>query len=182
MTYASWKLDSEYMALIEDLLQCEEVQNLQSITHHHFSTRLEHSLSVSYTSYKIAKKLNLNDRAIARAGLLHDFFHEDRESFAAAYEGYSHASHHPHVALQNAKLLTELTELECDIIVKHMWLASPACIRTLPKFKESYIVTMVDKYCATKEVLTPLPKLIKTNVQYKAKNVWNRLKLANASS
>ena len=181
MTQASWKLDSDYVALIEDLIHCEEVQSLDIITHHHFSTRLEHSISVSYTSYKIAKKLKLDCRAIARAGLLHDFFHEDRETFATNYAGYSHASHHPHIALKNARLLTELTDLECDIIVKHMWLATPACVRQLPKFKESYVVSIVDKYCATKEVLTPLPRLVKTTLRHKARNVWTRLKPANAS-
>lgn len=177
MTQVNWELDSEYIELVKDLIECEEVQNLQAITQHHFSTRLEHSISVSYTSYRIAKKLNLNCRAIARAGLLHDFFQEDREAFAVNYEGQSHASYHPHVALENARELTELSELECDIIVKHMWLASPACIHTLPKFKESYIVTMVDKYCATKEALTPLPKKIGSKV----KNTWARLKPAQAS-
>lgn len=181
MTRANWKLDSDYIELIEDLIDCEEIQSLQSITQHRFSTRLEHSISVSYTSYKIAKKLNLDCRAIARAGLLHDFFQEDRDAFAINYEGESHASYHPHVALKNAQQLTELSELECDIIVKHMWLASPACIRTLPKFKESYVVTMVDKYCATKEALMPLPKMAKNGIRDKAKSAWARLKPVQAS-
>lgn len=181
MTQEIWKTDHEYVELIKDLIECEQVQNLQSITQHHFSTRLEHSISVSYTSYKIAKKWNLNSRAIARAGLLHDFFQEDRAAFAQNYEGQSHASYHPQIALKNAQELTELSELECDIITKHMWLASPACVRTLPKFKESYIVTMVDKYCATKEALAPLPKVVKKNLYLRAKNIWARLKPAHAS-
>ena len=41
----------------------------------------------------------------------------------------------------------DLNDMEKDIIVKHMW---PLTI-VPPKFKESYIVTLVDKYCATKE-------------------------------
>lgn len=181
MTQENWKSDEEYVELIKDLIECEQIQSLQTITQHHFSTRLEHSMSVSYTSYKIAKKLKLNCRAIARAGLLHDFFQEDREAFAQNYEGQSHASYHPHVALKNAQELTELSELECDIIIKHMWLASPACVRTLPKFKESYVVTMVDKYCATKEALVPLPRVMKKSLHLKAKNVWARLKPAQVS-
>ena len=36
-----------------------------------------------------------------------------------------------------------------DIIVKHMW---PLTV-TLPKYRESYIVTLADKYCATSEML-----------------------------
>ena len=38
---------------------------------------------------------------------------------------------------------------EKDIILKHMW---PVTIK-LPKYKESYIVSSVDKYCALAESL-----------------------------
>ncbi|MHC9000559.1 hypothetical protein [Enterococcus bulliens] len=47
--------------------------------------------------------------------------------------------------------------MERDIIIKHMWGATIAP----PKYKESYIVTMVDKYCAIKEAATPVTKMIK---------------------
>ncbi|SFH74889.1 HD domain-containing protein [Pisciglobus halotolerans] len=175
MTETSWRLDLEYVKLVEDLMASEAVQKLQTITQHHFSTRLEHSISVSYTSYKIAKKLNLDCSAIARAGLLHDFFHEDREMFKQHYAGCSHAAMHPQIALKNAKEITALSELECDIIEKHMWLAAPGCMK-LPRYKESYVVTMVDKYCATKEAVIPLPGMISSKAKHKAKQIWTRLK------
>ena len=175
MTQSNWKQDAEYRSLIEDLIERDEVQQLQSITQHRFSTRLEHSLSVSYTSYKIAKRFDLNCSAIARAGLLHDFFHEDRKMFKENYEGYSHAAKHPKIALENAKAITSLTDVECDIIVKHMWLSAPGCMK-LPKYKESYVVTMVDKYCATKEAISPLPHLVNQKDKQSVKTVWSRLK------
>ena len=59
---------------------------------------------------------------------------------------------HPRIAVKNAEKITELSELERDIIIKHMWGATI----TPPKYKESYIVTMVDKYCAIREAAVPL--------------------------
>ena len=60
---------------------------------------------------------------------------------------------HPRIAVRNARKLVNLNKKEEDIILKHMWGATIAP----PKYKESYIVTMVDKYWAVKEAVTPLP-------------------------
>ena len=170
MTEPKWKQDLDYVALIEDLLECEEVKKLNDYTQHHFTTRLDHSISVSYISYCIAKKHNLDARATARAGLLHDLFYYDWRT--TKFDEGTHAYVHPRMACENAKKLTELSELECDIIIKHMWLATVA----LPKYKESYIVTFVDKYCAVKEVAVPLTGKMRTSV----KNAWARLRPAAA--
>ena len=150
MHQEKWKKDSEYCALIEDLLQYEEVQTLVNYTHHYTTNRLDHSLSVSYRSYLVAKKLDLDTRAVARAGLLHDLFYFDWRT--TKFDEGTHAFVHPHIACQNAEKLTELSDLERDIIIKHMWLATVA----FPKYKESYIVSLVDKYCAITEVLSPV--------------------------
>lgn len=150
-----WQTDLEYVALVEDLLAMEEVQWLAEYTQHHYSTRLEHSIAVSYLSYRVAKKIGGDLRSIARAGLLHDLFYYDWRT--ENYTGGSHAYVHPRVAVENAEKITELNDKERDIIIKHMWLATIA----LPKYKESYIVTMVDKYCAISEVFIPTRKKVK---------------------
>ena len=46
-------------------------------------------------------------------------------------------------------MLVELNEIEKDAIVNHMWPLSEA----FPKYKESYILSWVDKYCAVVEVV-----------------------------
>lgn len=144
-----WREDQEYMSYIEDLLATDEVQKLANYTQHMNSTRLEHSISVSYNSYKIAKKVSGDARATARAGLLHDLFYYDwRET---KFDEGSHAYMHPRIAVKNAEKITHLSPLEKDIIIKHMWGATI----TPPKYKEGYIVTMVDKYCAIKEAAMP---------------------------
>ncbi len=49
--------DDEFMAYVGHLIEKPSVQRLKGIPHHLYSNRLEHSINVSYTSYKIAKKL-----------------------------------------------------------------------------------------------------------------------------
>lgn len=143
----NWQEDAEYMALIEDLIELEEVQCLRQFVHHIVTDRLSHSISVSYRSYLWAKRFNLNTRAIARAGLLHDlFYYEGADKHQVGGKG--HNWEHPRIALQNALKLTELSELEQDIIVKHMFGAT----REFPKYPESLIVTLMDKQAAIYEL------------------------------
>ncbi|WP_027107789.1 HD domain-containing protein [Lacticigenium naphthae] len=155
-----WNTDTEYIALIEDLLENSDLIKLGEITHHHFTTRLTHSLFVSYVSYRIAKRFDLDTKAVARAGLLHDFFHEGRAEIAEMKQG-SHNYVHPKIAVNNAEKITLLNDIEKDIILKHMFLTTKC---GLPKYKESFIVTMVDKYCAIHEVSSPIKNIAKTRI------------------
>lgn len=154
-----WYEDEEYLSYVGDLLEKEEVQKLKDFTQHHYTTRLDHCISVSYKSYCLAKKFNGDARATARAGLLHDLFYYDWRD--TKFDEGTHAYVHPRLAVKNAEKLTELSDLERDIIIKHMWLATAA----LPKYKESYIVTFVDKYCACQEVIVPLSRKLKSKVK-----------------
>lgn len=145
MKREKWRADAEYMSYVGDLLERPEVQKLANYTQHHFMTRLDHCISVSYKSYCIAKKLHLNAKAVARAGLLHDLFYYDWRD--TKFDRGTHAWIHPRVSVRNAEKFTKLSPLEKDIIIKHMWGAT-ICP---PKYKEGYIVTVVDKYAATAE-------------------------------
>lgn len=145
----AYKKDKEFMELVGHLIEHPRFQKLDNITQHHYSTRMEHSINVAYTSYKIAKKLGWDEKSTARGGLLHDFFYYDwRETKFKK----GHAWVHPRIAVRNARKLTNLNKREEDIILKHMWGATIAP----PRYKEGYIVTLVDKYWAIKEAMTPL--------------------------
>lgn len=74
-----------------------------------------------------------------------------------------HAFTHPQTALENASKLFDLNEKECDIILKHMW---PVTIK-LPKYKESYIITLVDKYCAIQESIKSYKSRKKFQIAYR---------------
>ncbi|MCL2858824.1 MAG: HD domain-containing protein [Streptococcaceae bacterium] len=139
-----WLFDAEYMSYVGHLLEMDELKKLDTITHHYISTRLEHSLKVSYMSYMIAKKMNLDAKATARGGLLHDLFYYD---WRDTKFNKSHAYVHPRIAYRNACKLTTLSAKEKDIIIKHMW----GSTLNPPHYKESWIVTFVDKQVALKE-------------------------------
>lgn len=127
---------------------------MDKIVHHHHSTRLKHSINVSYTSYKIAKKLGWDAKSTARGGLMHDMFYYD---WRTTKFNKGHAWVHPRIALKNARRMTTVNKLEEDIILKHMWGATLAP----PRYKESYIVTAVDKYWAVREAMIPYTEAFK---------------------
>ncbi|MCI5870919.1 MAG: HD domain-containing protein [Streptococcus sp.] len=144
--------DKEYMEHVGHLIQHPRVQRLEEIVQHHHSNRLEHSINVSYTSYKLAKRFGWDAKSTARGGLLHDMFYYD---WRTTKFKKGHAWTHPRIAVRNANKITTLNKKEEDIILKHMWGATIAP----PRYKEGYIVTFVDKYWAVREAMRPLKKV-----------------------
>lgn len=151
-------LELPFYSCISDIYESEEVQKLGNYTHHIHTTRLQHSLNVSYYNYIICKFLRLNAVAAARAGLLHDLFYYERKGKK------SHFSSHPEIALENAKEFFDIDTLESDMIEKHMW---PVRIKRIPKYKESYVIVFVDKYCAILEVVSPKYQKMKSRIKSK---------------
>ena len=135
----------KFLEIINDILANKSIQNLKLYKHHYAYTRLEHCLSVSYYTYVICKFLHLDYKSAARAALLHDLFFYDCEDKISRPK--NHIKNHPKIALENANKLFNLNKNEQDIILKHMW---PLTFSP-PKYLESFIVTIVDKYCAFKE-------------------------------
>jgi uncharacterized protein len=144
--YNDFGSDNEFEDCISDLIQNEAVQSMETFKQHNETTCLEHSIAVSYRSYLLCKKIGLDYRSAARGGLLHDFFLYDWH--IQKPKNRFHAFTHPETALKNADEKFLLNEKEKDIIENHMW---PLTVR-LPKSRESYIVSLVDKYCAMMEL------------------------------
>lgn len=150
-----------YYPHICDLIDSEELSGLKQITHHISTTRFQHCVNVSYYSYLVCRKLHLNARSAARAGLLHDLFYYDRKEYNSSRSRgqLSHSAMHAHQAAENAAALTDITPLERDMIEKHMW----PMTRPMPSYKETYVITAVDKYCAVLEFCVPkLKKAVNT--------------------
>lgn len=142
--------DGDFFSLIGDLYDTPEFQGMAVYPQHGKINRVQHVMSVTYVSYTMAKRCKKADvRQTVRGSILHDLFYYD---WHVAGDG-SHRLHgyrHPGFALKNAIALNPaITEIEKNIIKRHMWPLTP----TPPKYVEGLIVSCADKYCATQEVL-----------------------------
>lgn len=140
------KKDKEYKKIVKDIFRNVNFKKLYNIEHHGIS-RMEHSIKISYYSYKIAKKLGMDYVSVARGGLLHDFFldGDERNVKKKFFDTFTH----PKRALNTSINNFEVNEIEKNIIVSHMF---PIYL-SLPKYKESFLVNMVDKVVGFKELL-----------------------------
>lgn len=138
---------TEFYTHIRPLLEHPQVQALGGYIQHNCHSRLNHCLDVAYFSFFIAKLLRWDCKSAARGGLLHDLFLYDRKEDKEAAR--QHLRRHPVVALENARRICRLNKVEEDIIRRHMWLIT----LVPPRYKEGYIVTFVDKYCALREAV-----------------------------
>lgn len=142
--------NTEFENIINDLILHPTVQEMNNYIQHCNTTCFEHCRNVAYYSYIICKKYNLNYISAARGGMLHDLFLYNWRKHQREIELKGlHAFVHPRISLNNSLKLFTLNDIEKDIILKHMW---PLTV-ILPKYKESYIITFVDKFCAIKETI-----------------------------
>ena len=138
--------DTEYINLVNSVLYNDKFNEIKYIEHHG-TNRYEHSVRVSYYSYKIAKLLKLNHKEVARAGLLHDYFISDPN---INFKGKIKSTFtHPKLALKTASNNFSISEMEADIIKSHMF---PFYL-TVPKYAESWLVNIVDKVIGCFEFL-----------------------------
>ena len=151
-----WKLKDKaaWLKTIADLLPDEAVQSMQYLPQHRegFSC-YHHSLLVSYVSFRFAALLGWRSSEAARGGLLHDLYlynWKDRSLHTAK----DHLKNHAQQALENAESRFLLTAREKDIIVTHMF----PLTHTFYHYKESFLVSTVDKLCAVAELLNILPE------------------------
>lgn len=148
--------NKEYMKCVEDVFYSDAVKKMDEYIQHGSTTTLEHCINVSYHSYKLAKLLHLDCKSAARAGLLHDLFLYDWHLLPKGDPLFQkHGFTHPQKALENANKYFSLNDMEKDIIEKHMW---PLTLRKFPKYKESFLISFVDKYTSTSETVVPVAK------------------------
>lgn len=138
--------DTNHYHAIQNLLNHPDVQSMDQYPHHGSITCFEHSICVSYYSYRFADRWNFDKNAVARGGLLHDFYlyNWHKKENRKGLHGFTHARR----SLANAQLRFSLSPLEEDIISKHMW----PMTGKFPRYKESYLVCFVDKFISLFEV------------------------------
>lgn len=134
----------EFNEIINDIINTNEFQELQHELHHGIS-RYHHCVRVAKGTYYLSKKLHLDYERATRAALLHDFFtNKDTKN----YTSKETFKVHPALAVINAKKYFDLDERQENLIASHMF---PVC-KTMPKYTESWITTIVDKAVAAYEM------------------------------
>lgn len=149
-------MKKDYYEIIKDILESEEFQKRKTYAHHGSISVYEHSLKVSMLAYKLSKLFKVVDsKSIAIGALLHDFYStpwqsKPNEKNFFKKHGFTHANE---AYLNTAKYFPEVVNDKVkDIIIKHMF---PLNV-SLPKYKESWIVTLSDKLVSLEVVKKPL--------------------------
>lgn len=140
--------EREFYECILDILNHPVVKQMKKYPQHGNTNCYKHCLYVAYYSFLICNSLGLKAEDAARAGMLHDLFLYDWHTHAKETGIHFHGLTHPKEALKNADENFELSNLEKDIILKHMW---PLTI-TPPQYPESFVICFVDKFCSVCEI------------------------------
>ena len=160
---------TEFFDIIQDIISNDTVQKMKEYRQHCNTSCFKHCMQVSYFTFIACKALKLDYISAARAAMLHDLFLFDRRKKYRDVELPGlHAFTHPLIALKNANKIFYLNEKEKDIIAKHMW---PVTF-SFPRFKESYIVTIMDKYSACLESYLYIQDKLKKKSFYKTAYIF----------
>lgn len=164
----------EFFNIINDIIANDTVKQMKNYRQHCNTSCYKHCMQVAYFTYIACKKLNLDYISATRAAMLHDLFLYDwRKKYRDITLPGLHAFVHPKIALENANKIFNLNDIEKDVILKHMWPVTFA----LPKYKESYIVTIMDKYSACLETYIYLKNKLRSKTFYRYAYVFSSLLL-----
>ena len=132
-----------------DILNSGGMQRSKGFIQHGSTSVYAHSVSVALESLRLARglRLRVNERALIRGALLHDYFlydwHEKDDSHA--WHGFIHAER----ALRNAERdFPSLGNIERNMIYCHMF---PLNLLRVPKYRESWLLCCADKLCSLRE-------------------------------
>ncbi len=141
----------EFRSCIADLIPHPHIRNLAFYPGHRFnnngSGRLLHSYSVAWLSYRMARRLGLDPRTAARAGLLHDIGYNREDSLLR------NILLHARRGAVRARSIGERREV-CEAISRHMFPLTPP-----PLSRHGMLLWTADKTAALLEFLG-LEKLI----------------------
>ncbi len=135
----------EFCNLIDNIINNDNFKALDNELHHGIS-RYDHSIRVAKATYFVGKRLHLKKlEETVIAAVLHDYYlDKDLGEFNAKEK----LKEHPIAACENAKRDFNVNDFQQNIIKTHMF---PIC-KELPKYKESYLVSTMDKCVAAYEM------------------------------
>ena len=144
--------NNSFCEVIKEIISNENILKMKENKQHIDIDCFEHCFVVSYYCYTIAEKFKLDKVSAARGAMLHDFFLNKKKH---------HLLTHGKTAYINASREFKLNDIERDMIENHMW---PLTIK-FPQYKETYLLTIVDKYCAIIEFFYSIHRRIIMNLK-----------------
>lgn len=141
--------DAYFLQILEQVSRETRFLSSREFIQHGRTSVYAHSVQVAYESYRFARdrELKVNMEQLIRGALLHDYFLYDWHKQLTPHR--LHGFFHPGVALRNACRDANLSDVEKDIIKKHMF---PLTV-VPPRYLESWIVCWIDKKCSMRETL-----------------------------
>lgn len=146
--------NKEYYNIVKEILNNKEFLKRKNYEHHFNESVYDHVLRVSYDCYKIGKKLKLDYKALAIAGLLHDFYDKpwqdcfEKTKFFEKH-GFVHAEQ---ARINSIKYFPHLVDEKIASMIKtHMFPLN----KKLPEYKESWLLTFIDKVDSMEFLLHP---------------------------
>ena len=149
-TYKCAILGTEHKRVHEDVAEHPVVLRMKKYPHHGDTSCYKHCMRVAYFNYIICKKLHLDAKSAARAGMLHDLFLYDWHTHARETGERLHGFTHAEKAYKNAGKIFRLNRVERDVIRNHMW---PVTLRSVPRTREGWMIVLTDKYSGLLETL-----------------------------
>ena len=130
-----------------DIINSSNMQLNKKFIQHGTTSVYDHCIDVTKMCLKIAKKsrIKVDISSLVRGALLHDYFLYDWHDNDKSHR--LHGFRHARFAYNNASKEYNLNKIEKNMILTHMF---PLNLR-IPRYKESIILCIADKICATKE-------------------------------
>lgn len=146
---------------VEHLHQHSRFHETKQFIQHGTTSVYSHSIKVARNSLRLVNRLHLKvDKAsLVRGALLHDYFLYDWHDKSDDHR--LHGFTHPRRALENAKKCLSLNEREEDMILRHMFPLTPIP----PKYKESWILCLVDKLSSIEETIGDRKKMFRSRMK-----------------
>ena len=132
-----------------EILESPDFLREKEFMQHGKTSTYDHSVGVAEVAVWVARtlKLKVDYDSLVRGCLLHDYYLYDWHKADKSHRG--HAFKHGKTAGKNAEQDFGLNFIEQNMIHSHMF---PLTL-TLPRYKESLLVGLADKYCTARELI-----------------------------
>jgi uncharacterized protein len=150
---------NDFDNIINPIISNQYVQKMKTFTQHGGTSTYNHCKNISLICFKLNRKFNLkcNEKDLVIGAMLHDFYLYDWHIDKTPSRGL-HGFVHPLIAEENANKHFNINNKIKNIIISHMW---PLTLTRLPMSREAWLVSCIDKFCSTTEVIKNFYKNIK---------------------